>query len=36
MPPVWLTALAWAALTVAFASAAWIGYDIYAAATAST
>jgi hypothetical protein len=28
MPPVWLTALAWAALAVAFASAAWIGYDI--------
>jgi hypothetical protein len=29
MPPVWLTALAWTALAVAFASAAWIGYDIY-------
>lgn len=29
MPHAWLTALAWAALTVAFASAAWIGYDIY-------
>ena len=28
MPPAWLTALAWAALAVAFASAAWIGYDI--------
>lgn len=30
MPPGWLTALAWAALAVAFASTAWIGYDIYA------
>ncbi len=29
MPPAWLTALAWAALAVASASAAWIGYDIY-------
>ena len=29
MPPVWLTALAWAALAAAFASATWIGYDIY-------
>ena len=31
MPPAWLTALAWAALAVAFASAAWIAYDIWAA-----
>lgn len=29
MPALWLTALSWAALAVAFASAAWIGYDIY-------
>ena len=29
MPPAWLTALSWAALAVAFASAAWIAYDIY-------
>ena len=29
MPPVWLITLAWAALAIAFASAAWIGYDIY-------
>jgi hypothetical protein len=29
MPPVWLTALSWAALATAFASAAWIAYDIY-------
>jgi hypothetical protein len=29
MPPPWLTALSWAALAVAFASAAWIAYDIY-------
>ncbi len=30
MPPAWLTGLAWAALAVAFASAAWITYDIAA------
>lgn len=29
MPPLWLTALSWAALAVAFASAAWIVWDIY-------
>ena len=29
MPPAWLTALAWTALAVAFASTAWIAYDIY-------
>jgi hypothetical protein len=29
MPPAWLTALAWAALAVAFASTAWIAYDIW-------
>jgi hypothetical protein len=29
MPPAWLTARAWAALAVAFASTGWIGYDIY-------
>ena len=29
MPPAWLTVLAWAALAVAFASTAWIAYDIY-------
>jgi hypothetical protein len=29
MPPAWLTPLAWAALAVAFASTAWITYDIY-------
>jgi Domain of unknown function (DUF4396) len=29
MPPPWLTALSWAALAVAFDSAAWIAYDIY-------
>jgi hypothetical protein len=29
MPPVWLTALAWAALAAAFASAARIGYGRY-------
>lgn len=29
MPPPWLTALAWAALAVAFACAAWILLDIY-------
>lgn len=30
MPPLWLNALAWAALAGAFASAAWITLDIYA------
>ncbi|MFF8597070.1 DUF4396 domain-containing protein [Streptomyces sp. NPDC015220] len=29
MPPPWLTALAWAALAVAFVSAGWILFDIY-------
>jgi hypothetical protein len=29
MPPAWLTALSWAALAVAFASTAWITYDIW-------
>lgn len=29
MPPTWLTALAWAALAVAFAGAGWILLDIY-------
>jgi hypothetical protein len=29
MPPTWLTALAWFALAVGFASAAWIAFDIY-------
>ena len=29
MPPAWLTGLSWAALAVAFASAAWILFDIY-------
>ena len=29
MPAVWLTALAWAALAVAFASTAWIACDIW-------
>lgn len=29
MPATWLVAVAWAALGVAFASAAEIGYDIY-------
>ena len=29
MPPAWLTALAWAALAVAFACAAWVAYDIF-------
>jgi hypothetical protein len=29
MPPAWLIALSWTALAVAFASAAWITYDIY-------
>jgi hypothetical protein len=29
VPPPWLTALAWAALAVAFGCAAWIGFDIY-------
>jgi hypothetical protein len=29
MPPAWLTALSWAALAAAFASTAWITYDIY-------
>lgn len=30
MPPPWLVALAWAALAVAFAAAAWILVDLYA------
>lgn len=30
MPPAWLTALSWAALAVAFTSAGWIAWDIYA------
>jgi hypothetical protein len=30
MPPTWLTVLSWAALAVAFASTAWMTYDIYA------
>lgn len=29
MPPAWLTALAWAALAIAFASTAAIAFDIY-------
>jgi hypothetical protein len=29
MPPAWLTAVAWFALAVVFASAAWIGFDIF-------
>jgi Domain of unknown function (DUF4396) len=29
MPPLWLTALSWAALAVAFGCAAWIVFDIY-------
>jgi len=29
MPPVWLTALSWAALGAAFASAGWILFDIF-------
>ena len=29
MPPAWLTALAWAALAIAFAGTAWITCDIY-------
>lgn len=29
MPPAWLTALARAALAIAFASTAWIACDIY-------
>ncbi len=29
MPAIWLVALAWTALGVAFRSAAEIGYDIY-------
>ena len=29
MPPGWLTALSWAALALAFASAGWIVFDIY-------
>jgi hypothetical protein len=29
MSPAWLTALSWASLAVAFASTAWIAFDIY-------
>jgi len=29
MPPTWLIVLSWAALTISFASAAWIIADIY-------
>ena len=29
MPPLWLIALSWVALAVAFASTAWIAYDIF-------
>lgn len=29
VPPLWLTELAWCALGIAFASAIWIGYDIF-------
>ena len=29
MPPLWLTAVAWSALAIAFASAGWIAFDMF-------